>query len=104
MDWVNDEQLGGGTVKIGDPSGRTSARAAQAKETRNMNSLSIYYQLRQLWVHVKALGIKHRYPIDTIRQRHVLNNTMWLKQISAVDFMAGVGSGMRLGTMLSRDS
>lgn len=91
-------------MSIGDPSGRTSARAAQAKEMRLLNATSMYRQLRMLWVHVKALGIKHRYPIDTIRQKELLNNSSWLSMVSAVDLMSGLGSGMRLGTMLSRDS
>ncbi|KAH6620436.1 tyrosyl-tRNA synthetase-like protein [Boeremia exigua] len=96
--------LGGGTVQIGDPSGRTTARARQAADVRTMQVESINRQLTQLWTNVRCLGIKHQYAPETSRKRQLLNNSKWLENLSAVELMRDLGSGMRLGTMLSRDS
>ncbi|KAJ4992737.1 Tyrosine-tRNA ligase, mitochondrial [Stagonosporopsis vannaccii] len=96
--------LGGGTAQIGDPSGRMTARSHQGKDVRAMNTSSIRRQLEQLWTHVQCLGIKHHYPQETSRKQDVLNNRAWLEGLSAISLMRDLGSGMRLGTMLSRDS
>ncbi|KAL5407968.1 hypothetical protein PMIN06_000492 [Paraphaeosphaeria minitans] len=96
--------LGSGTVLIGDPSGRTTERARQADDVRTMNILNMRRQINRLWTHVKCLGIKHRFPAETSRIRMALNNHKWLKRLSATELMQQVGSGMRLGSMLARDS
>ncbi|KAF2476545.1 uncharacterized protein BDR25DRAFT_277747 [Lindgomyces ingoldianus] len=96
--------LGGGTVQIGDPSGRTSARTRQSKEAQDMNCINMRAQLKKLWINVKALGIKHKYSEKTSRRRDVMNNIVWLNSLGAVRLIQDVGSGMRLGSMLNRDS
>ncbi|XP_014561183.1 hypothetical protein COCVIDRAFT_33884 [Bipolaris victoriae FI3] len=96
--------LGGGTVQIGDPSGRTTARSRQAENVQSMNVESIQRQLEKLWTNVKCLGIKHQFPQMTSRKQDILNNRRWLEKLSAVELMRDLGSGMRLGAMLSRDS
>lgn len=101
---VNDGQLGEGTVQIGDPSGRTTARSQQGTEEQSMNVRSIHNQLDKLWTHVKCLGIKHQYSQYINRRQDILNNSKWLKKLSAVELMRDVGASMRLGPMLSRDS
>lgn len=69
-----------------------------------MNVKSIAQQLGKLWINVKCLGIKHQYSPDVSRKQNILSNKQWLQQLSAVDLMRDLGSGMRLGTMLARDS
>ncbi|KAF2997353.1 tyrosyl-tRNA synthetase [Curvularia kusanoi] len=96
--------LGGGTVQIGDPSGRTTARSRQGADVQTMNIESINRQLSTLWTHVKCLGIKHHFTPETSRKKAILNNREWLEKLNAVELMRDLGSGMRLGTMLSRDS
>jgi tyrosyl-tRNA synthetase len=91
-------------VQIGDPSGRTTARARQGADIQAMNIESIEKQLHHLWVHVKCLGIKHKHVEKKNGGVKILNNRVWLEKLSAVDLMRDLGSGMRLGTMLSRDS
>ena len=97
-------QLGTGTVKIGDPSGRTTERARQADDVRSMNVHNMHRQLQYLWTNVKCLGIKHNFPTEISREFKVLSNHSWLANLSAVDLMRDLGSGMRLGSMLARDS
>ncbi|KAF2440674.1 tyrosyl-tRNA synthetase-like protein [Karstenula rhodostoma CBS 690.94] len=96
--------LGAGTVLIGDPSGRTTERARQADDVRTMNILNMRRQIVQLWTHVKCLGIKHRFPAEISRSRKFLDNHTWLQNLSATELMRDLGSGMRLGSMLARDS
>ncbi|KAI0575378.1 TyrS Tyrosyl-tRNA synthetase [Pyrenophora tritici-repentis] len=96
--------LGGGTVQIGDPSGRTTARSRQGEDVQSMNVRSINEQLKTLWTNVKCLGIKHQYSYNISRKQSILNNRNWLEKLNAVELMRDLGSGMRLGAMLSRDS
>ena len=97
-------QLGAGTVKIGDPSGRTTERARQADDVRGMNVDNMHLQIHNLWKNVRCLGIKQKFPMQVSREFKVLNNHSWLANLSAVDLMRDLGSGMRLGSMLARDS
>jgi tyrosyl-tRNA synthetase len=69
-----------------------------------MNVESIQRQLEKLWTHVKCLGIKHQFSNMTSRKQEILNNKKWLEKLSAVELMRDLGSGMRLGAMLGRDS
>lgn len=98
------EKLGDGTVQIGDPSGRTSARSRQNEDVQCMNVTSIQSQLKKLWTHVKCLGIKHQFSQHISRKQEILNNRKWLEKLSAIELMRDLGSGMRLGSMLNRDS
>jgi tyrosyl-tRNA synthetase len=91
-------------VQIGDPSGRTTARSRQGEDVQSMNVESIQRQLQKLWTNVKCLGIKHQYSNMISRKQAILNNKTWLGNLSAVELMRDLGSGMRLGAMLSRDS
>lgn len=76
----------------------------QEDDIRSMNVQNMHRQLSKLWVHVKALGIKHDHPVETSRNMALLNNASWLKDLSAIELMRDIGSGMRLGSMLARDS
>ncbi|KAL6712571.1 tyrosyl-tRNA synthetase [Coniothyrium glycines] len=96
--------LGGGTVKIGDPSGRTTARSRLADNVQMLNIISIRRTLHKLWSTVRALGVKHNFPQQSSDRATVLNNHSWLQDLKATDLMRLLGSGMRLGSMLSRDS
>lgn len=69
-----------------------------------MNVRCINEQLKALWTNVKCLGIKHQYSPSISRKQSILNNRKWLEQLNAVELMRDLGSGMRLGAMLSRDS
>lgn len=69
-----------------------------------MNIESIKRQLDKLWTNVKCLGIKHKFSEHISRKKDLLNNRSWLKKLNAVELMRDLGSGMRLGAMLARDS
>jgi tyrosyl-tRNA synthetase len=91
-------------VQIGDPSGRTTARAPQEYNAKAMNVKIMGKQLRTLWTNVKCLSIKHQYSQSIGGEHATLNNIAWLRSLKAIDLLRTVGSGMRLGSMLARDS
>lgn len=81
-----------------------TARQQLGTDSQSMNVTSIKGQLRDLWTNVKCLGIKHQFSQSAGRGYEILNNRMWLQRLTAVDLMRDLGSGMRLGSMLARDS
>jgi tyrosyl-tRNA synthetase len=91
-------------VDIGDPSGRTSARTPQAQAAKRYNIRGMKDQMKHLWRHVNGLGVRHGFPPQTPRERYLLLNHEWHQHVSALELIGTLGSGMRLGAMLNRDS
>jgi tyrosyl-tRNA synthetase len=62
-------------------------------------------QMKRLWVNVTALSEKH---LDTSaieeKQSEILNNDLWLQGASIMEVLGTIGSGLRLGPMLGRDT
>ncbi|KAL1638929.1 tyrosyl-tRNA synthetase [Diplodia intermedia] len=96
--------LGGATAKIGDPSGRTTAREHQASATRKANMAQMHIQLKKLWVSVERMARKHGYVREWAWRRALMNNNEWLGKLDVVEFLRVMGPAMRLGPMLSRDT
>ena len=96
--------VGGGTAKIGDPTGRKEAREKQQRATRTANMVAIHYQLKKLWMNVEGMGRKFGYVREWAWHRELCNNHTWLQKQSVLDILALMGSGMRLGPLLSRDT
>lgn len=96
--------LGGATAKIGDPIGRTTPREQQAAATRKTNMALMHIQLKKLWESVERIGRKHGYVREWAWRRALMNNNTWLNKLDIVEFLKTMGSGIRLGPMLSRDT
>ncbi|OCL11771.1 hypothetical protein AOQ84DRAFT_286537 [Glonium stellatum] len=96
--------LGGATAKIGDPTGRTTAREQKHSDIHKTNMISMHLQLKKLWVNVESLGIKYGYKRDWAWKRALLNNNAWINKLTVMDWVKVLGSGTRVGTMLNRDS
>lgn len=85
--------VGGGTAKIGDPTGKDEARQLLSKETVEQNTKHI-------------LGIFSKYitfgdgPTDAI----VLDNSDWLDRINYMDFLRDYGPHFSINRMLTMDS
>lgn len=69
-----------------------------------MNKEAMQEQIFKVWKNVIALGVKHQFPAEIGRWRRVLKNGAWLPKVSALDLLGTLGSGVRLGSMLARDS
>jgi tyrosyl-tRNA synthetase len=85
--------VGGATGLIGDPSGKTSERQLQTKETVASNVQGIRRVLE------KFLRFD-----DPKAPATIVNNLDWFGPMSAIDFLRDVGKHFRIGSMLAKDS
>jgi len=96
--------LGGATAKIGDPTDRLTTRENTRKSIRTQNMWQMHYQLKKLWLNVEAYGRKYGYKSDWAWKRALLNNNTWMNHLTIMEFLQVLGPGMRLGSMLARDT
>ncbi len=83
--------VGGATGMIGDPSGKTSERQLQTRETIAHNAECIRSQLERF--------------IDFgAGAAQLVNNLDWLGKFSFIDYLRDVGRHFRMGTMLNKES
>lgn len=80
--------LGGGTARIGDPSGKTSSRKMLSYKEIDDNAENIIKQIR---------GFLH---IDAEKLQFV-NNKEWLENLNYIDFLREIGSHFSVNKMLS---
>lgn len=85
--------LGGGTTRVGDPSGRTTARPLLDKETIAANKKSLARVFERLLVFSEA-------PNGVL----IVDNAEWLEPMSHLDFLREVGRHFPVSRMLSQES
>ena len=85
--------LGGGTTKIGDPSGKDTARKMLTQDdiSRNMSGIA------SVFTRFLRFG---EGPADAV----VVNNADWLDALGYIDFLREVGSHFSINRMLTFDS
>ncbi|CCH62666.1 hypothetical protein TBLA_0H03850 [Henningerozyma blattae CBS 6284] len=104
--------VGGATGKVGDPSGKKTARKMIVNEQREINIKAIEFQLKRFFQnaikYLESLNKRTKYPLTfqkTITSKYkLLNNIDWLGDVKLLDFLAAYGSHIRIQPMLSRDS
>ncbi len=96
--------IGGATAKIGDPTDRLTARDEMSSSAVAANMAKIHYQLKKLWVNVEAMARKYGYEKEWAWKRGIINNGHWWNKLSMLDVLRRLGTGIRMGPMLSRDS
>lgn len=85
--------LGGGTTKIGDPSGKDEARKLLTASEINSNLESI----KQLFSQFITFG-------STNTDAILVNNAEWLEQLNYIDFLRDCGRFFSVNRMLTQDS
>jgi tyrosyl-tRNA synthetase len=85
--------MGGGTTKIGDPSGKDESRQLLSEEKINENIVSI----RRVFEHLLSFGDG---PSDAI----MVNNADWLDKLEYIPFLRDVGRHFTINRMLTFDS
>jgi len=85
--------IGGGTARIGDPSGKTHERPLLSEEAISHNVSCI----KSLVNNLLDFSSEKTKPI-------IVNNDEWLSKLSLVDFLRDVGKHFRLSTMLAKES
>ena len=83
--------LGGGTARIGDPSGKTQMRKMLSYEDIDSNTLSIQKQIENF------LGVDSNH-------LQFVNNKEWLEDLNYIDFLRDIGSHFSVNKMLSFES
>ena len=83
--------IGGGTARIGDPSGKTSSRKILSYEELDANAESIIRQIKS-FLQVKNSSLIY------------LNNKEWLESLNYIDFLRDIGSHFSVNKMLSFES
>lgn len=96
--------VGGATARVGDPSGRLTSRTKTAEDVQESNFKAMFTQTGQLWKNVVNYARRHGYEESKIGQHDLLNNGEWLDNLNVLDFLKTLGNGMRVGTMLGRDT
>ena len=64
----------------------------------------IHSQLKTMWMHVGSHARNYGYKQDRALRRELINNNVWLNALPIMDFLKMLGRGVRLGTMLGRDT
>jgi tyrosyl-tRNA synthetase len=85
--------LGGGTTKIGDPSGKDTARKMLTEQDISANMAGI----RSVFSQFLTIGDG---PSDAV----VVNNADWLDQLGYISFLRDVGAHFSINRMLTFDS
>ncbi len=80
--------IGGGTAKIGDPSGKTEMRTMQAEELIAENAQSIKRQIHEL---CNTLDVEVRF----------VNNSEWLDDLNYIAFLRDIGRHFSVNRMLT---
>ncbi|KAL8940294.1 MAG: hypothetical protein Q9216_002880 [Gyalolechia sp. 2 TL-2023] len=96
--------VGGATAGIGDPTGRTKDREAMSSHVRKANMVTMHYQMKAMWAHAEKNGRKYGYIWEWAWRRALANNHAWLNNLPFLEILRLLGSGMRVGTMLGRDT
>ncbi|KAL8714532.1 MAG: hypothetical protein Q9220_001480 [cf. Caloplaca sp. 1 TL-2023] len=66
--------------------------------------VTVHYQLKTLWANVEASGRKYGYQWEWAWRRAVSNNNAWLNKLPFTEVLQLLGAGIRVGTMLGRDT
>jgi tyrosyl-tRNA synthetase len=85
--------MGGGTTKVGDPSGKDESRKLLTPETIDSNIASI----RRVFEHFLTFGDG---PTDAV----VVNNADWLDKLEYIAFLRDIGPHFTINRMLTFDS
>jgi tyrosyl-tRNA synthetase len=96
--------VGGATATLGDPSGRLTSRAKTADSVHESNFKEMFAQLGRLWKNAESYAERHGYQSQRRGQLELLDNAAWHKNLTALELAKVLGSGTRLGAMLSRDT
>ena len=100
--------VGGATSRVGDPSGRLTSREKVNVKEQRRNFRRMCSQTEKLWERAEAYGRRHGAGVRNGKrgwgERRMLDNAAWLDKLNVLDFLRVLGNGVRVGTMLGRDT
>jgi tyrosyl-tRNA synthetase len=68
------------------------------------NFQALYKEVGRVWKNAATYGERHGYNAKPTWKKSLLDNADWLLKLNVVSFLQMLGSGMRVGTMLGRDT
>lgn len=96
--------LGGTTAKFGDPTDRLKARVKVKASTQKANMASMHIQLKRLGVLTEKYADRKGYKREWAWRRALMNNNAWWNSTTFAEVMRIMGSSVRIGPMLGRDT
>ncbi|KAI0204408.1 tRNA synthetase class I [Astrocystis sublimbata] len=96
--------LGGATAKVGDPTGRLKTRDETPRADRTMYVTKMHYQLKRMWMNVDAQARRYGFEKEWAWNRELCNNSAWYNTTTFIEVVNRLFKGMRVGTMLSRET
>jgi tyrosyl-tRNA synthetase len=96
--------LGGSTSRIGDPEGRLQARNSMGRQTHKANVTNMHMQLKRFGASIEKYAERRGYQKEWAWRRSLVNNRDWYVKTTLVDFLRTMGSLIRLGPLLGRDT
>lgn len=96
--------IGGSTVKIGDPTDRLKSRDPITGADLAMNVTKMHYQMKKLWANVEEQARRFGYKKEWAWKRALVNNNIWWNSVPMLEVLKRIGTSIRIGPMLSRDT
>lgn len=96
--------VGGATARVGDPSGRLTSRERTQASIQEANFQALYKEVGRVWHNAAKYGERHGYEPKPTWKKTLLDNADWLLKLNVVSFLQMLGTGMRIGAMLGRDT
>jgi len=97
-------KLGGATARVGDPTGRSTAREEQDSVDRKVNMASMHLQTKKLMAKAENRGRQFGYQWEWAWHRELCNNNIWLNKLPIAEMLRLLGPGLRMGPMLGRET
>ncbi|KAL8719031.1 MAG: hypothetical protein Q9225_003912 [Loekoesia sp. 1 TL-2023] len=66
--------------------------------------VNVHYQLKAIWWNIEKYGRRYGYHWEWAWRRALANNNAWLNKLPFLEILRLLGSKMRVGTMLGRDT
>lgn len=96
--------IGHSTAKIGDPTGRDQGRPQMDAVDLVQNMTGIHYQLSSMWDKLEKVARARGFERQWSWSRGLVNNNAWWNKLPMLDVLRQLGSGIRMGPLLSRDN
>lgn len=96
--------VGGATARVGDPSGRLTSRESTGRDVQRRNFEAMLKQVKGLWGSVGLSAQRHGAQEKELGGFQVVDNAQWLEGLGVLEFLRTLGNGMRVGTMLGRET
>ena len=95
--------VGGGTGRVGDPSGKTELRKMLGEDSVDENLLGISNQLSR-YLELSEAGSEADSEADSQNAGFAVDNAEWLLGLNYVDFLRDIGRHFSVNRMLSAES